>query len=65
MSHPGHPVWRLLTTLVYLAFACFFMWLNASSFDKTEMKTLVELAVVMLSVEGVKDRLKKGAESDA
>ena len=56
MADPEHPLWRLLQTISYLVFATVFLWLNASSFDRTEMKTLIELAVVMLGSEFVRSR---------
>ena len=56
MADAEHPLWRLLQTISYLVFATVFLWLNASSFDRTEMKTLIELAVVMLGSEFVRSR---------
>jgi hypothetical protein len=41
-----------------MAAAAGFLWLNASTFDHTEIKTLCELAVVIVSLETVKSKLK-------
>ena len=43
----NHPVWFIGKALVILAFAALFSYNNASSFDETEMRMLVQLAVVL------------------
>jgi len=63
MNDPNHPIWRLLQTALYLTFASFFLWANATSFDSTEIKTLVELGAVMIAGEFVKNKIKKKPES--
>lgn len=58
MTDPDHPIWRLAQTTLYLAFAAFFLWHNASDFDDTEIKTLVELGTIMFVGEGIKRKFK-------
>ena len=58
MRDANHPIWRILQTAVYMAAAAGFLWLNASSFDATEITTLCELAVVIVSLETMKSKLK-------
>jgi len=68
MSNPDHPVWRLAQTTLYVIFAAFVMWLNASHFDETELKALLFIGTFMFASEGVKNKLKKilkpGGSSD-
>jgi len=54
MTDPEHPIWQILQMVTYLGAAMLFMWLNASSFDETEIKTLTELAAVVFGGEWLK-----------
>jgi hypothetical protein len=63
-KNPNHPVWRLLQTVVYLVFAAFIMWANASDFDETELKALTWIGGVMFAGEGIK-RVLVGSQKSA
>ena len=62
MRDANHPIWRILQTAVYMAATAGFLWRNASSFDGTEILTLCELAVVIVSMETVKSKMKGAAQ---
>lgn len=55
-----HPGWSILQQTIYLSFGGVFLWLNASNFDKTEIKTLMEMAGVVIAGEVVKNKLTSG-----
>ena len=41
---PDHPVWKILLHATYLLSALFCLWLYATEFDETEIKTLMSIA---------------------
>ena len=49
-----HPLWQFLTHLTTVTAITIFLWFNASHFDKTEIKTIVQVAGLMLGTEVVK-----------
>ena len=58
MNYPkDHPVWPIISSVVYLLFATLFLYLNASNFDSTELKTLGEIALASGAIEVVKKKL--------
>lgn len=59
MSDPHHPIWRLIQTAMYLFAAFVFLWMNASNFDHTEWKTLIELGAVIGGAELIKAKLSQ------
>jgi len=48
-----HPIWTVLKHTVYLGFITLILYLNASNFDETELKTLGEIVVGVLAYQGV------------
>ena len=56
---PKSPIWRLFNLIVVMFFVWLFAWSNASDFDETEIKMLIELACVMGGMEFVKSRVQK------
>ena len=57
-----HPKWRILERGMYLGFLALFMWFNASSFDKTEIATLIEFGGILFGIEVIKNRASNNAE---
>lgn len=53
-----HPGWAILRLAVIMVPVTVVLWLNASRFDSTEIKALLELGIVLGGWEGV--RLLKG-----
>lgn len=64
LSNPSHPVWDLLKTVVYLLFAGFVMYLNASHFDETELKALAWIGTFMFAGEGIMGKLRGVLKGD-
>jgi len=62
MTAANHPIWRIIQTAIYLIFAAFIMWLNASDFDETELKALAWIGTFMFVGEGVKKLMTKVAD---
>ena len=46
-----HPIWSIIRLTILLAAFVTIMWLNASTFDDTEIKALAWMGAVLLSVE--------------
>jgi hypothetical protein len=55
----GHPLWRLLTMSVILGFLTVILWLNASNFDRTELTSILEMAIAIGGWELARSRLEK------
>lgn len=53
---PNHPIWKLLTHGMYGSLITLFLWLNASNFDHTEVKTILEIVAAMTGVEVLKNK---------
>lgn len=51
MTDPSHPVWRIVEGGLYLGILSYIMHGNASNFDETEIRTIVEF---MLAYTGLK-----------
>lgn len=51
-----HPVWKLAFHSLYLGFATFFMYCHASSFDKTELFVIAEIAGAAGVIEFIKSK---------
>lgn len=60
MNYPkDHPIWPIVSSVVYLSFATLFLYLNASNFDSTEVITLGQIALASGGIEVVKKKLAK------
>jgi len=42
-----HPVWGIIRLAVIFVGLTLFLWLNSTSFDKTEITTILELLLVV------------------
>ena len=56
----SHPIWKTIDNSVMLAGLLFFLWLNASTFDKTEMVTVLELLVLFGGWQGATSMIQDG-----
>ena len=52
MNSPTHPIWAIIRLGMLMFVLTIVLWLNASKFDATEVKTLVEYFLVAASLEG-------------
>ena len=48
-----HPLWPTLRVFALTIAVTFLLWINASSFDETEVMTIVEIAVIVGGYEGM------------
>lgn len=55
-----HPVWRLLNLVVILTFLTVFLYLNATKFDQTEVKSIVYMALSVGGWELIKAKTGAG-----
>lgn len=62
MPPATHPVWSILKTAVLLGGFAVILYLNASNFDHTEMKTLMEAMLLMAGVEAFHARQTSKSE---
>jgi hypothetical protein len=51
MNNPSHPVWSLLRLLIFMAALVVTLWMNATSFDATEIRTIITMFVVASGAE--------------
>lgn len=58
MKQAGHPIWSLLNLSIILAFVLLFSYINATNFDVTELKMIVEFIAVMGGWEFFKSRMR-------
>ena len=57
-----HPVWSLIRLVIVFAGVTIFLYLNASTFDETEMKTIVELMILAGGFEALNRKLANGKD---
>jgi hypothetical protein len=62
MQNPNHPIWGLARLLIMMAALCFVLWLNASNFDATEVKSLAMMFVAGAGIESVSTFLGRKRE---
>lgn len=51
MKDAKHPIWALLRILVFMFALVVILYVNASSFDKTELRTIIGMFIVAASGE--------------
>jgi hypothetical protein len=54
-----HPVWRILTMCVVLGFLTLILWVNASNFDRTELTSILEMAIAIGGWEFARSKMEK------
>lgn len=62
MSSPDHPIWSLLRFAIFRVAAAVTSYLNASDFDHTEGKMLMEFAAIAGAYEILEKKLKPKSE---
>ena len=58
-----HPFWGLVRIAVIFIGLTLFLWMNSTSFDKTEMTTILELLLVVGGFEAIKKKIQNGKSS--
>jgi len=51
MHHPKHPIWAIIRTAIMLLALVIVLWVNASNFDSTELKTIVAMFLAAIGAE--------------
>ena len=53
MEKPSHPIWSIARLFIVMVSLCFTLYVNASHFDETELKTIITMFLVAAGAEGV------------
>lgn len=53
LDNPNHPLWSFLRLTVLMITLAFVLWMNASHFDQTEIRTLIYTFLAAATYEGV------------
>ena len=53
MSDPWHPIYATIRFCALAIAVTFVLWKNASNFDETEIKTIIEIAILAGGYEGL------------
>ena len=59
LAPKDHPVWPIIRTAVVLLALTIILWMNASHFDDTEIRTLVGMFFALLGAEGITNAVSK------
>lgn len=51
MNDPKHPIWAIIRTGILLLALIVVLWVNASNFDGTELKTIVAMFLAAIGAE--------------
>jgi len=51
MHDPKHPIWAIIRTAIMLVALAFVLWINASNFDDTEIRTIVAMFLAAIGAE--------------
>ena len=57
-----HPVWSLIRLVIMFAGVTIFLYLNSSTFDETEITTIIELMILAGGFEAIKRKIANGAD---
>jgi len=52
MLDPWHPIWTLLRLVAMMATLVTILYLTASRFDETELKTIIAMFIASAGIEG-------------
>ena len=55
-----HPVWSLIRLVIMFAGVTIFLYLNSSTFDETEITTIIELMILAGGFEAIKRKSANG-----
>lgn len=59
MKNPDHPLWKLLRLLILMAAMTAILWVNASDFDVTEVKSVVMMLFALAGADGLERVVRK------
>ena len=55
----GHPIWAIIRTSVLLLSLVVLLWLNATNFDETEIRTIIAMFLAAIGTETATKILSK------
>lgn len=55
----NHPAWKFVTIIGTILSLGFVLWLNASHFDETELRTIFEFGLLLAAGKGIKSQVVK------
>lgn len=53
MPESAHPIWSIIRLAVIMVAMCFVLYLNASKFDETEIRSIVTVFFVAAGSEAI------------
>lgn len=53
MKDAKHPIWSLARLIVLMIALVITLWLNASHFDETELRSIITMFIAASGVEGI------------
>lgn len=59
MQSADHPIWSLLRLVVLMLTLTFTLWINASNFDDTEIRTIIWVFMAAAGTEGMSQLLRR------
>lgn len=62
LADPGHPLWSIIRLTVLMIALVSVLYLNASQFDDTELRTIITMFMVAGGAEGI-TQIVKGLRS--
>lgn len=65
LENPSHPLWATIRFGAICVVVTFVLWRNANNFDETEVKTIIEIALMAGGYEGIATLMRmKKAKND-
>lgn len=68
VSDAEHPIWGIIRSVATTLSVGFVLWLNASNFDRTELKSIAEIAVILAIGEPAlakfREKMKKSDDEE-
>ena len=65
LANPDHPVWSIFHLMVVGLLITLFAYLNASNFDETELKMILEILLALAGYNGITKILKERTKGKA
>ncbi len=56
---PTHPIWAIIRLTVLMIAMVFVLWLNATKFDHTEIRSIIAVFIAAATGEGILARVSK------
>lgn len=52
MMSPGHPIWMLIRLTIVMTTLVMVLYLTASKFDESELRTILAMFIALAGIEG-------------